>query len=142
MRERLARISAALITAVLVATAAFFAGRRNADPGRGVAPADMAEGPAGVAASPLDPALVARGRAVYEDQACSRCHSVEGRGNPRAPLDGVGARLTPEALRDWVTAASGVRGSLSRSAQRAKDAFKRLPEADLDALVTYLASLR
>jgi hypothetical protein len=54
----------------------------------------------------------------------------------------VGARRSSDELRDWVTAASGVSGDLPRSAQRAKDAYAQLPEADLTALVTYLASLR
>ena len=34
-------------------------------------------------------------------QACARCHSIAGKGNPRRPLDGVGARRNAAELRDW-----------------------------------------
>jgi len=134
---------AALITGLLMAMAAFFADRRNGELQRAsVEPVGVPDGAVTSPASTLDASLVARGRAVYEDQACARCHSIDGRGNPRAPLDGVGARRSVGELRDWVTAAGSVRGELSRSAQRAKDGFRQLPEADLEALVTYLASIR
>ena len=39
-------------------------------------------------------ANVARGRAVYVEQRCRACHSIEGEGNTRSPLDGVSGRLT------------------------------------------------
>ena len=30
---------------------------------------------------------------VYEQQKCSVCHSIEGKGNKKGPLDGVGSKL-------------------------------------------------
>lgn len=144
MRERLAKLIAAAVTGLLVLLAALFAERRNRTPRPPSAGGAAQEAPAAPAppASTLDPSLVARGRAVYDDQSCARCHSVDGRGNPRVPLDGVGARRTPEELRDWTTAAPPIRPELPGSAQRAKDGFGRLPSAELDALVAYLSSLR
>jgi len=140
MRETLAKTFAALLTTLVVLLSAFFADRRN------TIDTDMeVEQPPAVRTAPLsafDAAAASRGRAVYEEQACSRCHSVEGRGNPRAPLDGVGTRRTPAELADWITGRGPAASALTRSAQRAKASFRSLPETDLDALVSYLGSLR
>lgn len=136
----LAKAIAASLTGVVVLMAAFFADRRNAvdaEPGPGPPPV-----PAVAPASSLDPTLVARGRTVYEEQSCARCHSVEGGGNPRSPLDGVGARRTETELRAWVTGSGAARDLLTRSALRTKDDFGELPEPELQALVAYLRSLR
>jgi mono/diheme cytochrome c family protein len=137
MRERLAKVLAALLTALVVLMAAFFARQRNeieVPP-----PAPRAEA---VPPPPSDAAMVARGRAVFEAQSCERCHSVEGRGNPRSPLDGVGARLAPGALLDALTGTGATADRLTASTVRAKEAFGRLPPGDLAALVAYLSSLR
>ena len=142
MRETLAKLVAAAITALLVLMAALFADRRN-DGGEAARFVPDVSQPLGVPASPApEPALVARGRVVYEEQACARCHAVAGAGNPRAALDGVGARRSVDELRDWVTAQGVARPQLSRTAQRAKERYGALPEADLDALVAYISSLR
>jgi len=120
--------------------AAFFAHRRN--------PTDASHGPGGEGAATTapstapDPALVTRGRAVFEEQACARCHAVQGRGNPRLPLDGVGARRTESELPDWVTGTGAAREELGRNTARVKGAFAQLPRQELDALVAYLSSLR
>jgi mono/diheme cytochrome c family protein len=146
MRERLAKALAALLTGFVVLLAAFFAHRRNeAGPPSPLPPPEPqpeAVQPEAVQPLPVEDALVARGLAVYEEQACGRCHSVDGRGNPRSPLDGVGARLTRDALRDAVTASGSTREALTRSVIRAKEGFGGLPEQDLSALVAYLSSLR
>jgi len=77
----------AFATAVLVVLlAALFAWLRNLTPAP-VALNDAADGP------------VQRGRAAFS-QACAGCHAAEGRGNPAIALDGVGARLDREALRE------------------------------------------
>lgn len=138
MRETLAKAVAALLTLLLAAMAAFFAHQRNAGE-----PASPPEQPAVVVPGPpTDPDAVARGRAVFQEQSCTRCHAAEGRGNPRSPLNGVGARLPPERLRAWVTGAGDARDVLGRSTLRAKEAFRELPAAELNDLVTYLTSLR
>lgn len=143
MRERLAKVVAGAITALLVLLAAFFAQRNQGAAGGGPRTSGGGVEVAGIPpTAALDPAVVARGRAVYEELACARCHSIGDRGNPRAPLDGVGARHPPDELRARVTGTGRIRAELPGSAQRAKDGFGRLPGEDLDALVTYLSSLR
>lgn len=84
---------------------------------------------------------VDRGRNVYEASGCSLCHEVAGRGNPRNPLDGVGARRDRAGLRAWIVAEAAVADSLSPSALRRKRSYGSLPEEDLEALIDYLASL-
>ena len=81
-------------------------------------------------------ALVARGLVVYREQKCQTCHSIEGVGNQRVPLDGVGARLDTEALRKWIVTPQVMNPKVR------KPAFDRLPKSDVDALVAYLKSLR
>jgi mono/diheme cytochrome c family protein len=85
---------------------------------------------------------VAEGRAVYEAQDCARCHAIAGRGNPRFPLDGVGARRDRDALRAWVTAPPEMEAEMSARTFSAKQRYQALPEDELDALIDYLASLR
>jgi cytochrome c5 len=83
----------------------------------------------------------ARGRAVFVAQGCERCHSVERRGSPRFPLDGVGSRRTLTELRDWTIATPAVQDSLSASAVRAKRRYEHIPVEDMQALLRYMALL-
>jgi mono/diheme cytochrome c family protein len=144
MRENLAKAAAVMIGVLAVLGALTFATRLNprADPG-----ALPASAPVGGARAPLpvesvDPSEAARGRALFADQGCTRCHAAEGAGNPRSPLDGVGGRYTRAELRDWIIAAPSVRRQLSGSAARAKEGYAGLAPDDLDALTGYLSTLR
>ena len=85
----------------------------------------------------------ARGRAVYEDQKCSTCHQVAGRGNRTFPLDGVGSRLSSADIRRWLTHTEQMVNALpKRPAIRMSSRKYNLSDADLDALVEYLSSLK
>lgn len=137
MRERLAKALAALLTVLVVLMAAFFARQRNAlEPAAPIASAEAVPPP------PIDAAMVERGRTVYEAQACARCHSIGGEGNPRNPLDGVGSRLPPGRLLESLTATGAEQARFTSSVVRAKEGFGRLPTGELAALVVYLSSLR
>lgn len=98
--------------------------------------------PASVDAAPAVQEQIARGREVFARQNCSGCHSVAGEGSPRSPLDGVGNRRARGELRDWVVADESVRAELSPRAVAAKQRYAELSSADMDALLTYLGSLR
>jgi mono/diheme cytochrome c family protein len=134
MREALARLLALATGLVVLIAAIAFAGFQNSG------------GPAAVAAEPApaaaETARVERGRAVYDEQGCAACHSIAGEGNPRNPLDGVGARLTPEEIRAYTTADATVADDLAPRIAAAKKDYQKIPADDLDALVAYLASLR
>ena len=85
----------------------------------------------------------AKGAKVFADQKCSLCHSIAGKGNPKGSLDGVGSKLKPEEIREWildpVTMAAKAKAE-RKPAMTAK--YKALPKEDLDALVAYLSSLK
>jgi mono/diheme cytochrome c family protein len=142
VREQLARFVAASITGLLVVMAALFAYRRD-DAGR--LPPPEGGQPSGLVVQPprpLDADEIARGGTLFEEQGCARCHAAEGRGNPRLPLDGVGARRSADDLRGRVTGEGSAGDAISSTARRAKERYRELPTADLDALVAYLSSLR
>ena len=85
--------------------------------------------------------LITVGRGVFEAQGCMRCHAVGGEGNVRNPLDGVGVRLTAEAIRHWIMASTEIEEQLSSRVFQAKQAYRDLPAEDMDALVYYLQSI-
>ena len=132
MREALARIVALVALVGLFGLAVAFAVRQNPTGLRTRPPAPDATG---VVADSL------RGRAVFENLGCVRCHSVAGRGGPRAPLDGVGARRSPGSLRAWTLGVDDAAPELAPSVRIAKAANRDAPAAELDALVRYLATL-
>ena len=138
MRERGA-LGLALVTSVIVLVlAAAFAiiVNRQDDP---VAAASVA---AAVDAAPAAQKQIARGREVFARESCSGCHSVAGEGSPRNPLDGVGSRRPRGELRAWVIADESVRSDLSPRTVAAKQRYAELASADMDALLSYLGSLR
>jgi mono/diheme cytochrome c family protein len=138
MRETLAKLLAALTAILVVGLAAAFSLVQN-PPGR----ADTIPPPAAPKPAPAqDAPVAAAGRAVYDKQGCARCHSIGGVGSPRSPLDGVGARLTAQGIRDWTIAGDPVRARLSAGVAQAKQKYAALPEEELRALVEYLSGLR
>lgn len=90
----------------------------------------------------LDQHHVEAGREVYQQQTCARCHSIAGEGNPRNPLDGVGARHNAQDLRDWIVGAESIKSLMPDRAFRIKQTYRELAAEDLDALVIYMQSLR
>ena len=96
-----------------------------------------------VLASPRDDAQIARGQEVYAAQKCGMCHAVAGKGGKQNPLDGVGAKLSADDTRKWITHPAEMTaktGSTKKPPMPAK--YGSLPAADLDALVAYLQSLK
>ena len=77
--------------------------------------------------------IISRGRAVYAEQRCRVCHSIEGDGNTRSPLDGVSGRLTEEQIRLWIVAPKEMNPAVAKRGYQ-------LSEEDLNALVAYLTA--
>lgn len=86
--------------------------------------------------TPLDSARVARGRVLFREVGCTGCHSAEGEGSRRIPLDGVGGRLSPDTLRAWIVEPESVQPGVR------KPAYDDLPPDEVGALVAYMRSLR
>ena len=80
-----------------------------------------------------------KGATVYAAQKCSLCHSLDGKGNAKGPLDNVGGTLKADEIRQWIT--NPVEMTAKAKAMR-KPAMKAytLPKEDLDALVAFLAA--
>ena len=86
---------------------------------------------------------VAKGQAVYTAQKCSLCHAIAGKGKAANPLDGVGAKLSTADIKEWIvnpTAMTAKTKSTKKPPMPSK--YAKLPAADIDALVAYLASLK
>jgi mono/diheme cytochrome c family protein len=132
MRERWV-YTVALLTGLLVTLLALAFAWMHAPPAPPGAPVISPERAA--------PALVETGRSLYQDQGCAMCHSIAGEGNPRSPLDGVGNRLDAAALRHWIVATGPAEEALPARVVRMKQAYRALPDAELDALVAYMQHL-
>jgi len=85
----------------------------------------------------------AKGAKVYADQKCSLCHSIAGKGNAKGSLDGVGSKLKPEEIHEWIVDPVGMTAKAKAPRKPPMPAkYKTLPKEDLDNLVAYLASLK
>jgi len=84
-----------------------------------------------------------RGADVFAAQKCSVCHSIAGKGGKSSPLDGVGAKLSADDIRKWITSPAEMTAK-SKSTKKPPMPAKwaNLPAADVDALVAYMASLK
>jgi mono/diheme cytochrome c family protein len=83
----------------------------------------------------------ARGPQVYADQKCSICHSINGVGNKKGALDDVGAKLSADEIRSWITSAPAMAAKAKADRKPAMKAYT-LPKEDLDALVSYLQTVK
>ena len=83
-----------------------------------------------------DAANLAKGKELFASQKCSMCHSIEGKGNKNAPLDGVGSKMKPEEIRKYIVSPKETKPDSKMKA------YPGMAAADLDALVAYLASLK
>ncbi len=83
-----------------------------------------------------------RGQAIFEAQGCASCHSIGAIGNPRYPLDRVGAKRDDISIREWILAEGTARDSLSSTVRRSKTGYREMSPSDLGILVQYLTTLR
>jgi mono/diheme cytochrome c family protein len=84
-----------------------------------------------------------KGQEVYTAQKCQMCHSIAGKGGKASALDGVGAKLSADDIRQWITHpkdAAAKANSTKKPPMPAK--YASLPAADIDAMVAYMQSLK
>lgn len=81
-----------------------------------------------------------KGAAVYAAQKCSMCHALDGKGQAKGPLDGVGTKLTADEIRQWIVSPAEVAKKVNATRKPAMRAYPNLPKEDLDALVAFLAT--
>ena len=84
-----------------------------------------------------------KGKMVYAAQKCSVCHAIAGTGGKTSALDGVGKKLSAADIRAWiVTPKEMEKKTGSTKKPPMPDRYAKLPAADVDALVAYMASLK
>jgi cytochrome c2 len=145
MRERIAIAISILAVAVLTALSVAFAVHQNPVAATPTDPADAAAGEPAAGDTPHrdDPfnGGSAAGHAVFRNWGCHRCHSVQGVGSRRFPLDGVGSRRTAGELRAWTVGSAALQDSISPSAFRAKRRYEEVPEEEMRLLLEWMGTL-
>lgn len=137
MRERWSKILTVVTGALVLLLAYTVADLRNPAQRAAANPSPPPQATA-VPAAASDSDQASTGKQIYGREGCARCHSIAGEGSPRSPLDGVAERLSTEEIRKWIVAAPELEEELSPRVFRAKQAYGKLPEADLAALTAYL----
>lgn len=92
-----------------------------------------------------DPQKVAEGQKLYETLKCSTCHSIAGKGSTRYPLDGVGTKFTVADIRAWMVDPLGMEAKLKQPPRMKMSTAmrsKKLTDADVEALVAYMQTIR
>jgi mono/diheme cytochrome c family protein len=84
---------------------------------------------------------VQKGMQVYTAQKCSKCHSIAGKGNAKGKMDGIGAKMTPAELKQWVVDPVGM---AAKEKKDRKPPMKKVAMSgdDVDAVVAYLSTLK
>jgi mono/diheme cytochrome c family protein len=93
------------------------------------------------AASVAAQGTAAQGEKVFADQKCGLCHSIDGKGNPKGPLDEAIGKLSTADMRAWITDANAMTAKTKAARKPAMKQFA-LPKEDVDALVAYLSSIK
>ena len=94
-------------------------------------------------AAAQDAKAVEKGAKVYADQKCAMCHSIDGKGNAKGSLDGIGSKLKIEEIRQWIVEPAAMTAKTKAARKPPMPSkFSALPKDDLDALVGYLSSLK
>jgi mono/diheme cytochrome c family protein len=85
----------------------------------------------------------AQGEKVFADKKCSICHLVAGVGNKKGhTLDGVGAKLTADEIRQWITNAPEMAAKANSTVKPPMKAYTDFSKAEVDALVAFLSTLK
>jgi mono/diheme cytochrome c family protein len=82
------------------------------------------------------------GEKVYAEQKCAMCHSIQGKGNAKGPIDDVGSRLSADDLRAWIVDAPGMAAKTKSTRKPVMKAYSALTKEQVDALVAYLQTLK
>lgn len=93
-------------------------------------------------ATAQDKMKIDHGTKVYATQKCGVCHSVDGVGAKKGPLDGVGTKLTEDEIRQWIVDAPAMTKKTKAARKPAMKNYASLPKDDVDGLVAYLSSLK
>ena len=85
------------------------------------------------------------GKQLYAAKECSKCHMIAGKGNKIGKLDGVATKLNAADMKKWLTAPADMEKTLDHKPKvkmSSKIGELKLKDADIDALVAYLQTLK
>jgi mono/diheme cytochrome c family protein len=82
-----------------------------------------------------------QGEKVFAAQKCALCHSIDGKGNPKGPMDEALSKLSAAEIREWITDAKGMTAKTKATRKPVMKEFT-LPKEDVDALVAYLSAMK
>jgi cytochrome c2 len=88
------------------------------------------------------PSEIEQGKKVYAANKCQMCHSIEGQGNKKGPLDGVGKRRSTAEIREWIVDAPAMTAKTKAERKPLMKSYPNIAKTDLDALVAYMQSLK
>lgn len=89
-----------------------------------------------------DKAQIEKGIKVYAEQKCGVCHSIDGKGNTKGPLDSVGLKLNADDMREWMVHPAEMTKKANALRKPPMRAYPNLPKDELDAIVAYMLSLK
>ena len=93
--------------------------------------------------SPLTEEDAKKGEQVYGAQKCMTCHAISGKGNKNNPLDGVGTKISAAEIKEWIMNPTEMTAKIkSTKKPPMPNRYSKLPAADIDAMVAYMASLK
>lgn len=95
---------------------------------------------AAIASSAAAQGAAEKGAAVFAAQKCSLCHSIDGKGQVKGPLDEVGTKFTAAEIREWIVNPAEMATKHAATRKPAMKSYSTLPKEDLDALVAFLAA--
>lgn len=95
-----------------------------------------------VPAGAQDAKKIERGKQVYVEQKCKLCHQVAGEGNAKGPLDDVGSKLKRDEIKEWLVNPQAMTAKTKSTRKPVMKAYPNLSAEDLDALVSYMESLK
>lgn len=84
----------------------------------------------------------AKGAALYASNKCSTCHSVDGKGNAKGPMDGVGLKYSAAELHQWLDDPAAMSAKIKATRKPPMKSYKSLSQADKDALVAWMQTLK
>ena len=143
MREKNAIVVAVLTVCFAIGVSTFFAWKHNVSVVEG--PPTLSGSGKSDASAQSEPAStnepVLPGAAIYDAKHCGTCHSIKGVGNPRYPLDGVGARLNRAELGDAIVGTGSAAAKMSGAVRQRKARYTEMPEDEMSKLIDYLSRL-
>jgi mono/diheme cytochrome c family protein len=84
----------------------------------------------------------ALGEKLYAEQKCMMCHAINGKGNVKGPLDGVGSRLTADEVRQWITDPKAMTAKTKATRKPPMPAYPKLSKEQVEHVVAYMLSLK